>query len=413
MKSFIEKHIGRAIEYLKHGSQPEQPAEPAVEPKPEPYQKKFMEASKTLFDIARKLREINETISLYKTYEDLSMEDLRKVCSLYYDLKFMNFEPFDILIEEAHVEAGDKSLIGVMRLLGIEIKTFRSNYRYNVDWYNRQCSFEFLYERIARERYTTGPERIEKAMAEYIAAQKEFAFYHYLSEAHFNRDGLSDEENEKRYEFCRDKILEISKHPLVSKDREYIKEQEEKFGRNLFHASNVLREEILKCYFFSKDFREEFKGITFDIFYKIYDLCNRFSVEVNQFKCNSSGELPEDGNLYFTEILKPLYEKCNGVIFEPADMRDYLEILNICVSQKTLKIKENKIGYACAVIYALYTHSSEDRSYLDGWESRIVDKLKIDPSTYKQRKSDIKNGQASESLLGFYNGLTKILTIRN
>jgi hypothetical protein len=138
-----------------------------------------------------------------------------------------------------------------------------------------------------------------------------------------------------------------------------------------------------------------------------------FSEYVNKFKCNSSGELPEDGNLYFTDVLKPLYEKCNGVIFESTDMRDYLEILNICISQKTLKIKENKIGHACAVIYALYTHSSEDRSYLDGWESRIVEKLKIDPNTYKQRKSDIKNGQASESLLSFYNGLSKILTTRN
>lgn len=106
MKSFIEKHIGRAIEYLKHGSQLEQPAEPAEEPEPEPYQKKFMEASKTLFDIARKLREINETISLYKTYGDLSMEDLRKVSNLLYELKSIKFEPFDILIEEAYVEAG-------------------------------------------------------------------------------------------------------------------------------------------------------------------------------------------------------------------------------------------------------------------------------------------------------------------
>ena len=106
-------------------------------------------------------------------------------------------------------------------------------------------------------------------------------------------------------------------------------------------------------------------------------------------------------------------DKWDEAIFEPAEMRDYLEILNICISQKTLKIKENKIRHPCAVIYALYTHSSEDRSYLDGWESRIVEKLKIDPNTYKQRKSDIKNGQASESLLSFYNGLSKILTTRN
>ena len=113
----------------------------------------------------------------------------------------------------------------------------------------------------------------------------------------------------------------------------------------------------------------------------------------------------------FTDILKPLYKKCNGTIFESAEMRDYLEILNICIANKTLKIKENKIEYACTVIYAIYTHSSEDRSYLEGWEPKIVEKLKIDPNTYKQRKSDIKNGQASESLLSFYNRLYKILTI--
>ena len=413
MKSFIEKHIGRAIEYLKHGSQPEQPAEPAVEPEPEPYQKKFMEASKTLFDIARKLREINETISLYKTYEDLSMEDLRKVSDLHYELKSLKFEPFDILIEEAFVEAGGKSLLGVMRLLGIETKAFMLKYRYNAEWFDHQCSFEALYERIARERFSAGPARVEKAMREYLEASKEFAFYYYLTDAHLNRDGLSHEENEKRYEFCRDKVLEISGHPLISKDKEYLSDQKAKFSHDMIYAGNALREEVCNCYFFNEDFSKEFKGITFGVFREIYNLCSMFSEYVNKFKCNSTGELPEDGKLYFTDILKPLYEKCNGVIFEPADMRDYLEILNICVSQKTLKIKENKIGYACAVIYALYTHSSEDRSYLDGWESRIVDKLKIDPSTYKQRKSDIKNGQASESLLGFYNGLTKILTIRN
>lgn len=410
MKSFIEKHIGRAINYLKHSPQPE----PVEEPETEPYQKRFMEASKTLFDIARKLREINETISQYKTDEDLSIEDLRKVCNLHYDLTRIKFEPFDILIEEAFVEAGGKSLIGVMRLLGIEINAYCSRYGRFAHWYNRQCSFEYLYEGIARERYASGPERIEKALAEYMAVYKEYALLHYLYEAKYdNSDELSVDEYQKRYEFCRDKILEITNYPLVSKDREYIREQKESLGSKLSRKSNKLHEEIHGCYLYNYDIREVFKDITFDVFRKIYDLCNMFSEYVNKFKCNSSGELPEDGNLYFTDVLKPLYEKCNGVIFESTDMRDYLEILNICISQKTLKIKENKIGHACAVIYALYTHSSEDRSYLDGWESRIVEKLKIDPNTYKQRKSDIKNGQASESLLSFYNGLSKILTTRN
>lgn len=67
-----------------------------------------------------------------------------------------------------------------------------------------------------------------------------------------------------------------------------------------------------------------------------------FAEYVNRFKCNGSGELPDDGSLYFTDILKPLYEKCNGTIFESAEMRDYLEILNICIANKTLKIKKQK-----------------------------------------------------------------------
>ena len=410
MKSFIEKHVGRAIDYLKHGSQPK----PAEEPETEPYQKRFMEASKTLFDIARKLREINETISQYKTDEDLSIEDLRKVCNLHYDLTRIKFEPFDILIEEAFVEAGGKSLIGVMRLLGIEINGYCSRYGRFAHWYNRQCSFEYLYERIARERYASGPERIEKALAEYIAVYKEYALLHYLYEAKYdNSDKLSVDEYQKRYEFCRDKILEITNYPLVSKDREYIREQKESLGSKLSRKSNKLHEEIHGCYLYNYDFREVFKDITFDVFRKIYDLCNMFSQHVNRFKCNSPGELAEDGNLYFMDIIKPLYEKCNGVIFESADMKEYLEVFNIGASYKTLKIKDNKIGHACAIIYALYMHSSEDRAYLEGWEPKIVDKLKIDPSTYKQRKSDIKNGQASESLLSFYNGLSKILTTRN
>ena len=87
MKTFIETQIGKAIDYLKHGSKPQEPEEPEEE---KPYQKTFMEASKTLFNIARKLREINEVISLYKTGGDLSMEDFRNVCSLYYDLRPSN-----------------------------------------------------------------------------------------------------------------------------------------------------------------------------------------------------------------------------------------------------------------------------------------------------------------------------------
>lgn len=63
-----------------------------------------------------------------------------------------------------------------------------------------------------------------------------------------------------------------------------------------------------------EDFREEFEGITFDVFVKLNSLCNMFAEYVNRFKCNSSGELPDDGSLYFTDILKPLYEKCNGLV---------------------------------------------------------------------------------------------------
>ena len=66
------------------------------------------------------------------------------------------------------------------------------------------------------------------------------------------------------------------------------------------------------------------------------------------------------------DIIKPLYEKCNGVIFESADMKEYLEVFNIGASYKTPKIKDNKIGHACAIIYALYMYSSEDRAYLEG-----------------------------------------------
>ena len=71
----------------------------------------------------------------------------------------------------------------------------------------------------------------------------------------------------------------------------------------------------------------------------------------------------------------------------------------------------NKKGYTTQNDYETFRSSwtPENRSYLDGWEPRIVEKLKIDPSTYKQRKSDIKNGQASESLLSFYNGFIKML----
>lgn len=75
------------------------------------YMKKFnnvftTQAAKTLFNIARKLREINETISQYKTDEDLTMEDLHKICDLYRGMESLEFEPFDILVEEALVEAG-------------------------------------------------------------------------------------------------------------------------------------------------------------------------------------------------------------------------------------------------------------------------------------------------------------------
>lgn len=406
MKTFIETQIDKAIDYLKHGSKTQEPEEPEEE---KPYQKTFMEASKTLFNIARKLREINEVISQYKTDEDLSMEDLHKICNLYQDLKSLKFEPFDILVEEALVEAGGKSLVGVMRLLGIEIKIFRTKYRSDVNWFNRQSSFELLYERIAREKYTKGMARIESVMSDYIEAFQEYALYRYIYDARLINDGLPNKEHENRYEFCRDKVLEISNHQLISKDYEYIAEQKEKLGNKLSHADRVMRETMFGCYISNMEFREKFEGITFDVFVKLNNLCNMFAEYVNKFKCNSTGELPEDGSLYFTDILKPLYEKCNGSIFEPAEMRDYLEILNICIANKTLKIKENKIGYACAVIYAIYTHSSEDRSYLEGWEPKIVEKLKIDPNTYKQRKSDIKNGLASESLLGFYNGLVKML----
>lgn len=90
-------------------------------------------------------------------------------------------------------------------------------------------------------------------------------------------------------------------------------------------------------------------------------------------------------------------------------MKEYLEVFNIGASYKTLKIKDNKIGHACAIIYALYMHSSEDRAYLEGWEPKIVDKLKIDPSTYKQRKSDIKNEQASGRVMDFYKSIVNML----
>ena len=313
MKTFIETQIGKAIDYLKHGSKPQEPEEPEEE---KPYQKTFMEASKTLFNIARKLREINEVISLYKTGGDLSMEDFRNVCSLYYDLKALKFEPFDILIEEALVEAGGKSLVGVMRLLGIEIKAFKSIYKNNKDWFNRQTSFEHLYERIARERFSKGPERVEKVFTKFIEAYKEYIFYQFLSEMHYCHDfeGLSNEESEKRYEFCLDKTLEITQHRLVSKDREYISEQRDKYSREMSYASSLLGKAIGGCYFYRQDFREEFEGITFDVFVKLNSLCNMFAEYVNRFKCNSSGELPDDGSLYFTDILKPLYEKCNGLV---------------------------------------------------------------------------------------------------
>ena len=226
--------------------------------------------------------------------------------------------------------------------MGREIKTFRSKYRSDVNWFNRQSSFELLYERIAREKYTKGMARIEGIANEYIEAYKENALYHYLYDARLINDGLPREEHEKRYEFCRDTVLEISKHRLISKDVAYIAEQLEKSSQRLSQASYLLRETIHGCYFSNMDYRKKFEGVTFDVFLKLNRLCNMFAEYVNRFKCNGSGELPDDGSLYFTDILKPLYEKCNGTIFESAEMRDYLEILNICIANKTLKIKKQK-----------------------------------------------------------------------
>ena len=136
-----------------------------------------------------------------------------------------------------------------MRLMGREIKTFRSKYRSDVNWFNRQSSFELLYERIAREKYTKGMARIEGIANEYIEAYKENALYHYLYDARLINDGLPREEHEKRYEFCRDKVLEISKHRLISKDVAYIAEQLEKSSQRLSQASYLLRETIHGCYF--------------------------------------------------------------------------------------------------------------------------------------------------------------------
>lgn len=120
-------------------------------------------------------------------------------------------------------------------------------------------------------------------------------------------------------------------------------------------------------------------------------------------------EMLPASKLYFTSILEALYHKCDGVIFEPASMRDYLETLNLSVAGHDLRIKENKIGHACALVYALYNASSEDKRYLAGWEPQIITQLGIDPATYKQRKSDIKNGQASGSVMNFYDSIVEML----
>lgn len=403
MISYIKEKMAMAAEFISILTEKQ-----AEEPKP-PYKKQFMDATHTLFELARHLRQINEKLSLLDKDKDITLEELKSLSCCFNDLNDAKLEPFDILLEEAMAESGLKQYTGVLRLLGIEMFAFIHEYTRHKEWYDMQCSFEHQFSLYAKKAYTDGIGKVEKILAELPAAKMEIAITKQLKSVYEHFEKYPDKDNESKARSVTLNLLDSTGYNLGPIVNDLVLERHQDACDRLRQLEDELRYSINKCLPHMDRSHFEFKGVTFGLFAKLYDKVKAYSMLVGEHKCNYSDEMLPASKLYFTSILEALYHKCDGVIFEPASMRDYLETLNLTVASHGLKIKENKIGHACALVYALYNASSEDKRYLAGWEPQIITQLGIDPATYKQRKSDIKNGQASGSVMAFYDSIVGML----
>lgn len=95
MISYIKEKMAMAAEFMSILTEKQ-----AEEPKP-PYKKQFMDATHTLFELARHLRQINEKLSQLDKGKDITLGELKSLSSCFKDLNDAKLEPFDILLEEA------------------------------------------------------------------------------------------------------------------------------------------------------------------------------------------------------------------------------------------------------------------------------------------------------------------------
>ena len=160
MISYIKEKMAMAAEFISILTEKQ-----AEEPKT-PYKKQFMDATHTLFELARHLRQINEKLSLLDKDKDITLEELKSLSCCFNDLNDAKLEPFDILLEEAMAESGLKQYTGVLRLLGIEMFAFIHEYTRHKEWYDMQCSFEHQFSLYAKKAYTDGIGKVEKILAE-------------------------------------------------------------------------------------------------------------------------------------------------------------------------------------------------------------------------------------------------------
>ena len=403
MISYIKDKMSMAAEFISIMNKQQ-----FEEPKP-PYQKRFMDATHHLFELARNIRKINVELSQLDKNKNIPLESLDSLSYRFYDLNFASFEPFDILLEEAKAELGLNQFTGVLSLLVIEMKAFIDEYKAHKEWYDMQCSFEYQFSVFAKDAHASGIKEIEKMMTELPAARLELAITKQLKSVYAHFDKYPTEHNERKEAYVTENLIEFTGYQLGPSVKDLVLERHENASNRLSNLEFKLTCAINTCFPRMDKSRVEFKDLAFGLFAKLYDKLNEYLLLANRHNYSCSDEVQSDNKLYFIGILDALYHKCNGVVFEGTRMRDYLEVLNLSSAKYGLRIRENKIGHACALIYALYSSSSEDKGYLAGWESKIVTQLGIDPATYKQRKSDIKNGQASGSVMDFYDSIVEML----